>query len=65
VLPVTVFIGIGGSFDVISGRVKRAPMFFQKAGLEWLYRLLKEPSRLGRMMALPKFSILVRLKGRR
>ena len=64
-LQVPVCIGVGGSLDVISGRAKRAPMFFQKAGLEWLYRLMKEPHRIGRMMALPRFAILVRLKGRR
>ncbi len=64
-LQVPVCIGVGGSFDVISGRINRAPEFFQKAGLEWLYRLLKQPSRIGRMMALPKFAIQVRLKGRK
>lgn len=49
--------GFGGSFDVFSGSVKRAPKLFIKLGLEWLYRLLKEPSRIGRMMKLPKFLI--------
>ena len=62
-LQTSVCIGVGGSFDVIAGKVKRAPVFFQKAGLEWLYRFIKEPHRIGRMMALPKFTILVRLKG--
>ena len=63
-LQTSVCIGVGGSLDVIAGRVKRAPVFFQRAGLEWLYRLIKEPHRIGRMMALPKFAILVRLKGK-
>jgi len=57
-------MGVGGSFDVISGKAKRAPAFFQKAGLEWFYRLIKEPSRMGRMTALPRFSMQVRLRGR-
>ena len=47
--------GVGGSFDVLAGNVKRAPAAFQKMGAEWLYRLLKEPSRLKRQMNLPKF----------
>lgn len=56
---VRVAIGVGGSFDVMSGEVKRAPVIFQKLGLEWFYRLLREPSRIGRMMVLPKFLIKV------
>ena len=64
-LQVPVCIGVGGSLDVIAGRVKRAPLFLQKSGLEWLYRLLKEPHRIGRMTALPKFTVLVRLKGKK
>lgn len=51
-------IGIGGSLDVISGRLKRAPEFYQKAGLEWLYRLIQEPSRFKRILSLPKFILL-------
>ncbi|MEK4712083.1 WecB/TagA/CpsF family glycosyltransferase [Sporosarcina sp. FSL K6-5500] len=47
--------GVGGSFDVLAGNVKRAPAAFQRMGAEWLYRLLKEPSRLKRQMNLPKF----------
>ena len=65
IIQVPVCIGVGGSLDVIAGKVKRAPMYLQKAGLEWLYRLIKEPHRVGRMTALPKFTILVRLKGRK
>ncbi|SOC34774.1 WecB/TagA/CpsF family glycosyltransferase [Ureibacillus acetophenoni] len=55
-----VFIGVGGSFDVIAGTVKRAPVIWQKMNLEWLYRLLKQPSRFGRMLVLPKFALKVR-----
>lgn len=52
---IKVFQGVGGSFDVYSGRVKRAPAFYRKLGLEWLYRLAKEPKRIKRQLALPKF----------
>ena len=51
--------GVGGSFDVLAGNVKRAPAIFQRFGVEWLYRLLKEPSRLKRQMNLPKFLLEV------
>lgn len=54
-----IFIGIGGSFDVIAGTVQRAPVFWQKVNLEWLYRLIKQPSRFGRMMALPRFAVRI------
>ena len=54
-LNVGLMAGLGGSLDVFAGNVKRAPRAFQKLGLAWLYRLLKEPKRLGRMMKLPKF----------
>ncbi|RDI40158.1 WecB/TagA/CpsF family glycosyltransferase [Falsibacillus pallidus] len=54
-----VFQGVGGSFDVFAGHVQRAPEFYRKLGLEWLYRLMKEPSRLKRQMALPKFLMRV------
>ncbi len=54
-----VAMGVGGSLDVWAGTAKRAPVFFQKTGLEWLYRLLKQPSRVMRMMSLPKFMIKV------
>ncbi|MCM3709232.1 WecB/TagA/CpsF family glycosyltransferase [Sporosarcina luteola] len=47
--------GVGGSFDVLAGNIKRAPAAFQKVGAEWLYRLLLEPSRIQRQMNLPKF----------
>lgn len=48
-------MGVGGSFDVFSGKVKRAPEIFQQAHLEWFYRLITNPSRFKRMMVLPKF----------
>jgi len=57
-LLVKVGIGVGGCFDVWAGRVNRAPLVFQKLGLEWLYRLLKEPWRYKRMLALPEFLCL-------
>lgn len=52
-------IGVGGSFDVISGNVQRAPERWRKLGLEWLYRLVKEPHRWRRQLALPHFVLLV------
>lgn len=57
-LGVPVCIGIGGSFDVISGLKKRAPRWMQRTGLEWLYRVSKEPSRLPRLTALPRIVLL-------
>lgn len=57
-LDVSILMGVGGSFDVLSGEVKRAPEFYQRAGLEWFYRLMKEPWRIKRMMRLPKFLFL-------
>lgn len=50
-------IGVGGSFDVFAGNVERAPAFFQRSGLEWAYRLGKEPSRWRRQLALPRFAL--------
>lgn len=58
-LDVGIMIGAGGSLDVFAGVVERAPEKWQKLGLEWLYRLLKEPKRIIRMMNLPKFLIAV------
>lgn len=48
-------MGVGGSFDVLAGRLERAPQWMQENRLEWLYRLYKQPQRIGRMMALPKY----------
>jgi N-acetylglucosaminyldiphosphoundecaprenol N-acetyl-beta-D-mannosaminyltransferase len=52
-------IGIGGSFDFIAGKQKRAPVAFRNLGLEWMYRLYKEPIRWRRMLRLPLFAINV------
>ncbi|MFW5998780.1 MAG: WecB/TagA/CpsF family glycosyltransferase [Bacillota bacterium] len=54
-MKVKVAMTVGGSFDVLAGEVKRAPLWMQKLYLEWFYRLIKEPERFGRMLALPKF----------
>lgn len=62
-LKATVLMGIGGSFDVLAGKMERAPKWMQDASLEWLFRLYKQPSRFMRMMALPKFVIQVYLHG--
>ncbi|CAH1193120.1 N-acetylglucosaminyldiphosphoundecaprenol N-acetyl-beta-D-mannosaminyltransferase [Paenibacillus plantiphilus] len=58
-LSVPVMMGVGGSFDIIAGVLKRAPRIFQKLRLEWLYRLLQQPSRFRRMFILPKFVVKV------
>lgn len=58
-LGVPVMMGVGGSFDVLSGKLKRAPVLFQKLRLEWFYRLLQEPWRYKRMLVLPKFALKV------
>ena len=54
------WMGVGGSFDVIAGAVKRAPLFWQKHHVEWLYRLIQEPSRFKRMLVLPRYLRLVK-----
>jgi len=58
-LNVAVTIGVGGTFDVMAGKVTRAPVWMQQAGLEWLYRLLCQPTRFVRMLALPRFVLRV------
>ncbi|WNS78288.1 WecB/TagA/CpsF family glycosyltransferase [Domibacillus sp. DTU_2020_1001157_1_SI_ALB_TIR_016] len=58
-LGATVMIGVGGSFDILSGRICRAPELFRKLGLEWFYRLLCEPKRIKRQMVLPVFALQV------
>ena len=59
-LPKALMIGLGGSFDVWSGVVERAPEFYRKAGLEWLYRTIKEPKRFKRIFpTLPLFMLSV------
>lgn len=54
-----VLMSVGGSFDIIAGRIPRAPRLFQALGLEWLWRLFREPWRLKRQRALVKFIWLV------
>lgn len=58
-LTVKVAMGVGGSVDIWAGTAKRAPKFFIIFGLEWLYRLFKEPWRFKRMLILPKFMLEV------
>lgn len=58
-LGVPVCLGVGGSFDVLSGIKLRAPKVFIKLNLEWFYRLLSEPSRFRRQLALPKFALMI------
>ena len=59
ILQVPVSIGVGGTFDVMAGKVRRAPLWMQKSGMEWSYRLICQPSRLIRMLALPRFVLRV------
>jgi N-acetylglucosaminyldiphosphoundecaprenol N-acetyl-beta-D-mannosaminyltransferase len=61
-LPVSgaaVAIGVGGTLDYLAGRARRAPSWMRRAGLEWLFRLVTQPSRAGRMTVLPVFMLLV------
>ncbi len=53
-------IGVGGTFDVMAGVMKRAPLWMQKAKLEWLFRGMMQPKRAGRLMALPRFVLAVK-----
>lgn len=55
-----VCMGVGGTFDVLSGNTSRAPLWMQQHRLEWLYRLSKEPTRFKRMLALPQFVLAVK-----
>ncbi len=54
-----VAMGVGGSFDVYSGRVKRAPKVFQRLSLEWLWRLASNPKKISKVAALPRFVLMV------
>ncbi|TVY11786.1 WecB/TagA/CpsF family glycosyltransferase [Paenibacillus cremeus] len=56
-LHARIAIGVGGSLDVIAGKVKRAPELWRKLGVEWLYRLLHQPSRWRRQLILPRFAL--------
>lgn len=63
----SLLIGLGGSLDVFAGRVERAPEAWQKAGMEWLYRAIKQPERLKRVAKLPLFlcsAVGARIKGK-
>lgn len=54
-----IFMGVGGVFDIFAGELKRAPKWMITLGLEWLYRVAKEPFRIKRLVAIPKFLLLV------
>jgi N-acetylglucosaminyldiphosphoundecaprenol N-acetyl-beta-D-mannosaminyltransferase len=58
-LGVPVMVGVGGAFDFVAGVAKRAPRWMRRLGLEWLYRLIQEPWRWRRQLALPRFAVLV------
>lgn len=58
-LDVKIVQGVGGSFDIISGKLKRSPIFFRRFGLEWLYRLITQPKRISRDIKLLKYIYLV------
>ncbi|MGO8670890.1 MAG: WecB/TagA/CpsF family glycosyltransferase [Capsulimonadaceae bacterium] len=57
-LGVPVSLGIGGSFDVYAGRVRRAPLWMQRNGLEWLYRLCADPKKITKVSKLPRFALM-------
>ena len=54
-----IFMGVGGVFDIFAGELKRAPKWMLSLGLEWLYRVIKEPFRVKRLIVIPKFLLLV------
>lgn len=58
-----IFMGVGGVFDIFAGELKRAPKWMISLGLEWLYRVIKEPFRIKRLIVIPKF-LLLALKNR-
>ncbi len=57
-LGVPVLIGVGGTFDVLSGTIKRAPRWAQRANIEWLYRLARDPRKLKKVLILPRFVVM-------
>jgi N-acetylglucosaminyldiphosphoundecaprenol N-acetyl-beta-D-mannosaminyltransferase len=59
---IVIAIGVGGTFDFLAGTVPRAPHLVRRAGLEWLYRLIRQPWRWRRQLALPRFALLVLLE---
>jgi len=58
-LHCSIFMGVGGSFDIIAGNVKRAPKWMINLGMEWLFRVVKEPFRIKRLSSIPKFILMV------
>ena len=58
-LPARVAVGVGGTFDYLAGGVPRAPAWMRRRGLEWLFRLARQPWRLRRMAVLPAYAVLV------
>lgn len=64
-LQVPVMIGVGGSLDVLSGKVERAPVWMRRLSLEWLYRLARNPRKIGKVLCLPRFVALTLAQGRR
>jgi N-acetylglucosaminyldiphosphoundecaprenol N-acetyl-beta-D-mannosaminyltransferase len=64
-LNVPVAMGVGGSFDVLSGEVRRAPLWMRSSGLEWLYRLGTQPARWRRSLSLAAFALRVIMTGQR
>ena len=58
-LPVKIAMGVGGAFDYLSGEVERAPKFVRLWGFEWLFRLIRQPWRLRRQVALLTFLLLI------
>lgn len=59
ILPASIFMGVGGSFDIVAGKLNRAPKWMIDLGLEWLYRVSKEPFRIKRLWVIPKFLLKV------
>jgi len=64
-LGVPVLIGVGGTLDVLSGTVKRAPLLMRRLKLEWLWRVLSNPKKIGKVMLLPRFVAMVRARGKK
>jgi len=63
-LGVPVMIGVGGTLDVLSGRVRRAPLWMQRRGLEWVYRLMSNPRKIRKVLSLPRFMMMVLARAR-
>ncbi len=61
-LPKGILIGVGGAFDVLSGKKMRAPKWVRKSGLEWMYRVLQDPKRLPRVIRLAEFGVRILMK---